>query len=113
MTKVFKLQCGTVCSRSRDDTDPVLFLIDIMICSYCAAPMPDISGFCPQCGQAVRAASDTSRRNAEFGLPGRQALLGTLAYVTALPALLFLAIPTLRRDSFVRFHCWQSIFFAI
>jgi uncharacterized membrane protein len=84
-----------------------------MICSYCAAPMPDISAFCPECGQAVRADSASSRRNGEFGLGSRQALLGTLAYVTALPAVLFLAVPTLRKDSFVRFHCWQSIFFAL
>jgi uncharacterized membrane protein len=75
--------------------------------------MPDISAFCPECGQPVQADSGSSPRNAEFGLGSRQALLGMLAYVTALPALLFLAVPTLRRDSFVCFHCWQSIFFAL
>lgn len=75
--------------------------------------MPDISAFCPECGQAVSLGSDSSRENGQFGLARRQALLGTLAYVTALPAVLFLAVPRLRRDSFVRFHCWQSIFFVI
>ena len=75
--------------------------------------MPDISAFCPACGQAVRAASSSSGANAECGFGSREALLGTIAYLTALPAVLFLAVPRLRRDSFVRFHCWQSIFFAM
>ena len=84
-----------------------------MICSYCSAEMPDISAFCPGCGQAVKSAAHNSRANEAREGDRRAALLATLAYVTAVPAIVFLAVPALRRDSFVRFHCWQSIFFTI
>jgi uncharacterized membrane protein len=67
--------------------------------------MPDISEFCPGCGRAVGAAE--ALRAAD----SRDALLATLAYLVA-PAILFLAVPALNRSCFVRFHSWQSIFFA-
>lgn len=38
---------------------------------------------------------------------------GGLAYITIIPAIIFLCIDPYRRDSFVRFHCFQSIFLAI
>lgn len=38
---------------------------------------------------------------------------GGLAYVTVIPAILFLALAPYNRNSFVRFHAWQSIFFTI
>jgi uncharacterized membrane protein len=68
--------------------------------------MPEISAFCPVCGRSVNApptllADDT-----------RDVVLGALAYVTVLPAILFL-IPALRSSRFVRFHSWQSVFFAV
>ena len=42
----------------------------------------------------------------------RDAVLGALAYVTVLPAILFL-VPELRSSRFVRFHSWQSVFLAV
>src|ERR1700730_14181201 len=76
-----------------------------MICSNCDAPMPDISAFCPACGSSVAAekfsASDP-----------RERVLGTLAYLGLLPALVLLAVPALRRNPFIRFHCWQAVFFS-
>jgi uncharacterized membrane protein len=38
---------------------------------------------------------------------------GGLAYVTIIPAIIFLAIAPYNRNSFVRFHAWQSIFFTV
>lgn len=38
---------------------------------------------------------------------------GGLAYVTIIPAIVFLAVAPYNRNSFVRFHAWQSIFFTI
>jgi uncharacterized membrane protein len=68
--------------------------------------MPDISEFCPGCGLPVGAPE--ALRAAD----SREALLAALAYVTVAPAILFLAVPALNRSRFVRFHSWQSIFFA-
>ena len=77
-----------------------------MICSNCAAEMPEISGFCPACGRPVGGTEALRAANS------REALLAALAYVPLAPAILFLAVPTLNRSRFVRFHCWQSIFFV-
>ena len=85
-----------------------------MICSYCTAEILETSVFCPQCGLGVRSACPPPGFDREPGIRNwRSALLATLAYAAALPAVLFLVVPALRRDSFVRFHCWQSVFFAV
>jgi uncharacterized membrane protein len=78
-----------------------------MICSHCAAEMPEISVFCPGCGRSVNAPKALSAADT------RDALLGGLAYVTVIPAILFLAVPALKSSRFVRFHSWQSVFFGI
>ena len=36
-----------------------------------------------------------------------------LAYVTLIPAIVFLAMPPYNQSPTVRFHSWQSIFFSI
>lgn len=36
-----------------------------------------------------------------------------LAYVTIIPAIIFLVVEPYNRNAFVRFHAWQSIFFGI
>jgi len=38
---------------------------------------------------------------------------GMLAYVTIIPAIIFLVMAPYNRSKFIRFHSWQCIFFAI
>jgi uncharacterized membrane protein len=38
---------------------------------------------------------------------------GGIAYLTIIPAIVFLIIEPFKRSSFVRFHAWQSIFFFV
>ena len=38
---------------------------------------------------------------------------GALAYVTIIPAIIFLIVEPYNKNSFIRFHSWQSIFFGI
>ena len=38
---------------------------------------------------------------------------GALAYVTIIPAIIFLILEPYNKNSFVRFHSWQSIFLGI
>jgi uncharacterized membrane protein len=38
---------------------------------------------------------------------------GALAYITIIPAIIFLLVEPYNRNSFVRFHSWQSIFLGI
>jgi uncharacterized membrane protein len=65
--------------------------------------MPDVSAFCPACGRST---------TSEMAEPAfRERVLGAIAYVLLIPALIFLAIPPLRRSRFVSFHAWQAMFF--
>ena len=79
-----------------------------MICAHCSAEMPDISGYCPACGEPVHA-------DAEGFRPARvsDALLAALAYFAVIPAIVLLLVPATRRSPFIRFHAWQGIFFAV
>jgi uncharacterized membrane protein len=36
--------------------------------------------------------------------------VGALAYITIVPAIVFLVLPPYNASSYVRFHAWQSIF---
>lgn len=50
-------------------------------------------------------------QTAQTGLSDNAA--GALAYVTIIPAIVFLLVEPYNRNSFVRFHSWQCIFLAI
>lgn len=49
--------------------------------------------------------------SAQSGLSDTAA--GALAYVTIIPAIIFLLVEPYNRNSFVKFHAWQSIFLGI
>ena len=38
---------------------------------------------------------------------------GALAYVTIIPAIIFLIVEPYNKNSYIRFHSWQSIFLGI
>jgi uncharacterized membrane protein len=84
----------------------VLHISPTMICSYCDAPMPDVSSFCPACGRST--AADEFATN-DF----RDRALSVLAYVGLLPAIVFLLVPALRHSRSIGFHSWQSVLFSI
>lgn len=79
-----------------------------MICSHCAAEMPEISSYCPSCGQSVPGDSSWPRSGNL-----QESLLGGLAYITIIPAIIFLLVPNFKSNSFIRFHSWQSILFSV
>jgi uncharacterized membrane protein len=68
--------------------------------------MPEISAFCPACGQSVDLAEPATNNL-------RDKLLGALAYFALLPAIVILLVPVLRRNEFLRFHAWQSVLFTV
>ena len=103
--------------------------------------MPDISEFCPHCGRpvregnafapdSVRTSSTASAGNAETQAatesraqtpqtppaPQRpvdwdERIPGALAYLTFVPALVFLFVEPYQKRKFVRFHAFQSLMF--
>jgi uncharacterized membrane protein len=63
---------------------------------------------CPKCAGAVPAAGATT---AGAGLTDNMA--GALAYVTIIPAIVFLVLEPYNKKRFIRFHSFQCIFFAV
>ena len=92
-------------------------------CSKCGA---DVSGVasCPQCGTAAEgqpagdpSEAPTTPQGTPQAAPAAQSLpdnvAGALAYVTPIPAIIFLLIDPLKTIRFVRFHSLQSIVFCL
>ena len=50
-------------------------------------------------------------QSAQAGLSDNAA--GALAYVTIIPAIIFLLVEPYNKSSYVRFHAWQCIFLSI
>ncbi len=77
-------------------------------CNMCGAQIPDGATACPACSNRPVV---TATANTGTGLADNVA--GMLAYITIIPAIVFLLIEPYNRNRFVRFHSWQSIFFNI
>jgi uncharacterized membrane protein len=75
-------------------------------CPQCAAQMPDDAAFCPACGRAMPAAARAQGTVGAFP----ENIAGALAYVTFIPAIIFLLVDPYRTNRFVRFHSLQCLF---
>jgi len=75
-------------------------------CTACGVEMPDNAGFCPGCGRSVSGSAPV------LGTTGglNDKLAGMLAYVTFIPAIVFLLIEPFNKDRFIRFHAFQCLF---
>lgn len=78
-------------------------------CPQCSAEMPDGIAFCPGCGRRMIAAPGAVASTGFL----KENVAGALAYVTFIPALIFLRIMPFKRNHFVRFHSFQSIFLLL
>lgn len=79
-------------------------------CSGCGAQLPENAVACPACGRATGSAAPAAPTSAG-GLTDNVA--GMLAYVTIIPAIIFLVLEPYNRKPFIRFHSFQSIFFCV
>lgn len=76
-------------------------------CSSCGTQIAE-GTTCPKCAAGVSPSAGTA---AAPGLTDNVA--GALAYVTIIPAIVFLVLEPYNRKRFIRFHAFQCIFFAI
>ena len=93
-------------------------------CGYCGASMPDVAEFCPSCGRPVKEGNFFAPEQPVSGRPAiskpmptgppvewNDRWVGALAYLTFIPAVVFLFVKQFQRRKFVRFHAFQSVFF--
>jgi len=83
-------------------------------CSSCGAQIPAGATACPACSQSAgttATATATATQTAGSGLTDNVA--GMLAYVTIIPAIIFLVMEPYNKNKFIRFHSFQCIFVGI
>lgn len=76
-------------------------------CPTCGSQIPAGATACPSCGGG----GGTAVATAPSGLTDNVA--GMLAYVTIIPAVVFLVLEPYNKKRFIRFHSFQNIFFCI
>jgi uncharacterized membrane protein len=93
-------------------------------CAKCGASISEGTGFCGACGSPVGAAQPAaippptgtvqSTSSASFDKPIPSNGAAALAYLVGfITGIIFLVIEPYRRDSYVRFHAFQSIFLSV
>ena len=78
-------------------------------CPSCGSQIPAGATSCPAC--AAGGGGTTVATSAPSGLTDNVA--GMLAYVTIIPAIIFLVLEPFNKRRFIRFHAFQNIFFVI
>ncbi|MGO9125120.1 MAG: DUF4870 domain-containing protein [Terriglobales bacterium] len=71
--------------------------------------MPEAAAFCPGCGRRMIAVPSAVASTGFL----QENVAGGLAYFTFIPAVVFLRMMPFKRNHFVRFHSFQSIFLLI
>jgi uncharacterized membrane protein len=98
-------------------------------CASCGGQVLDVAAFCPFCGKAIRAAepaigtvapaTGTAAAIAPNPAPAPNSagwsglenhVAGMLAYITVVPAIMFLFMKPYNGRPFVRFHAFQCLF---
>jgi uncharacterized membrane protein len=94
-------------SRPRFDMVPTMDPTPVQLtsCPHCAAQMPATAAFCPGCGLPLQ--TETRAQGKVGALP--ENIAGALAYLTFVPAIVFLLVEPYNKNRFVRFHSVQCL----
>ena len=84
-------------------------------CASCGAPLTEGALVCGSCGQSAAQSVGASPGNPPATSAGGLAdnVAGMLAYVTFIPAIIFLLVEPYSRNRFIRFHAFQCIFLSL
>jgi len=81
-------------------------------CSSCGAQIPDGTTMCAAC--SARATAPPAAPAAPASTGGMtDNVAGMLAYITIIPAIIFLVMEPYNKKRFVRFHAFQCVFFTV
>ena len=75
-------------------------------CNMCGAQIADGTTTCAACSSRAPASAVSSGGMADN-------VAGMLAYVTIIPAIIFLVLEPYNQNRFIRFHSFQNIFFHV
>ena len=78
-------------------------------CSGCGTQIADGTTMCPACSAKVSASG--TAQGTTGGMTDNVA--GMLAYITIIPAIIFLVMEPYNKRRFIRFHAFQSLFFGV
>lgn len=92
---------------------------DMPFCSSCGADVAGVK-FCSKCGQPVEASASSASGGAVPPPPtaapaapiANDNVLGAVAYITVIPAIIFLLLEPYNKNRFVRFHALQCLMLA-
>lgn len=79
-------------------------------CNMCGTQVADGTTTCAACAGRVATAPAVPQASAG-GMTDNVA--GMLAYITIIPAIIFLVMEPYNKNRFVRFHSWQNIFLCL
>jgi uncharacterized membrane protein len=84
-------------------------------CPKCGVAVAEGAAFCGSCGAPIAQAAGGTSSAAEAPQAGGLTpnVAGMLAYITIIPAILFLVMEPYNKTKYIRFHAFQSLFFQI
>ena len=90
-------------------------------CANCGAQVAAGTNNCSSCGKPVGQSVGAGAAAAPAAAPAgastagglQDNMAGALAYVTIIPAIIFLVVAPYNQNKFIRFHSFQSIFFGV
>lgn len=86
-------------------------------CANCGTQVADGANNCTSCGkplgQSVGGGMAAAPAPAASASGLQDNVAGMLAYVTIIPAIIFLVVAPYNQNRFIRFHSFQSIFFGV
>lgn len=90
-------------------------------CAKCGATLAEGATFCGSCGTSVGAAGAAPAAGASAPAGGAAPaagsglapnVAGALAYITIIPAIIFLVMEPYNKDKFIKFNAFQCLFLA-
>lgn len=81
-------------------------------CNMCGAQIPDGTTTCAACAGRIPAGTGAPAATAVPAQGMSDNVAGMLAYVTIIPAIIFLVMEPYNRNRFIRFHSFNCLFFA-